>query len=386
MIIQPSDRLKTVQEYYFSKKLAHLDALRKEGKDVINLGIGSPDMAPDESVVEALSVTAKVATNHGYQSYRGLQELRDAIAIWYLKTYKVKLDRTGEILPLMGSKEGIMHISMAFLNKRDQVLVPNPGYPTYASVSNLMQADMITYDLKEDNWYPDLEALEQMDLSKVKIMWINYPNMPTGQVGNDELFKSLITFAKKNELLLINDNPYSLVLNQAAPMSIFQFEGAKEVCLELNSLSKSHNMAGWRIGMLIGGSDYINTILKVKSNMDSGMFKGLQLAAIEALNLGQDYHDKINTIYKDRRNIVYQIFDAIDCNYSLDQEGMFVWAKLPSNIKDVEEYVEEILKKTFVFITPGFIFGSNGNRYLRISLCANTAIFEEALNRIKTKL
>ena len=217
-------------------------------------------------------------------------------------------------------------------------------------------------------------------------MWINYPNMPTGQVGNDELFKSLITFAKKNELLLINDNPYSLVLNQAAPMSIFQFEGAKEVCLELNSLSKSHNMAGWRIGMLIGGSDYINTILKVKSNMDSGMFKGLQLAAIEALNLGQDYHDKINTIYKDRRNIVYQIFDAIDCNYSLDQEGMFVWAKLPSNIKDVEEYVEEILKKTFVFITPGFIFGSNGNRYLRISLCANTAIFEEALNRIKTKL
>ena len=245
---------------------------------------------------------------------------------------------------------------------------------------------MITYDLKEDNWYPDLEALEQMDLSKVKIMWINYPNMPTGKVGNDELFKSLIAFAKKNELLLINDNPYSLVLNQAAPMSIFQFEGAKEVCLELNSLSKSHNMAGWRIGMLIGGSDYINTILKVKSNMDSGMFKGLQFAAIEALNLGQDYHDKINTIYKDRRNIVYQIFDAIDCNYSLDQEGMFVWAKLPSNIKDVEEYVEEILKKTFVFITPGFIFGSNGNRYLRISLCANTAIFEEALNRIKTKL
>lgn len=386
MIITSAERLNSVEEYYFSKKLAHLEQMRKEGKDVINLGIGSPDMAPDQLVIDALKNSADQENSHGYQSYRGLQELRDAMALWYFRTYKVKLDRTSEVLPVMGSKEAIMHISMAYLNAGDQVLIPNPGYPTYSSVSNLVQAESIHYNLEEGDWFPDFDAIEKLDLSKVKIMWVNYPNMPTGQKANLEVFEKLVAFGKKHQILIINDNPYSLVLNSDKPASIMQVEGAKEVCLELNSLSKSHNMAGWRVGMIVGDHSYLNTILKVKSNMDSGMFKGIQIAAVQALDLNQDYHSEINQIYKDRREVVYQIYDSINCTYSKDQEGMFVWARLPESVEKAEEFVESILEKTFVFMTPGFIFGSNGERYLRISLCAKKEVFEEALERIESKL
>jgi len=386
MIISPAKRLQSVEEYYFSKKLAQLEAMKKEGKDIINLGIGSPDLAPDKTVINALCKTASEKTAHGYQSYRGLQELRDAMAIWYFKTYGVKIDRVSQVLPLMGSKEGIMHLSMAFLNEGDKVLVPNPGYPTYSSVSNLLQAETIHYDLRQDDWYPDINALEKMDLTQVKMMWVNYPNMPTGKVANIDLFEKLVAFGQKHSILIINDNPYSLVLNKEKPLSIFQVKGAEEVALELNSLSKSHNMAGWRVGMILGAKDYIDTIIKVKSNMDSGMFKGIQHAAIEALNLNSAYHNEINAIYLQRRAIVYQIFDQLKCTYTNDQEGMFVWAKLPDDVDDVEAFVEQVLNKTFVFITPGFIFGSNGQRYLRISLCADISILQEALSRINDKL
>lgn len=386
MIISPAKRLQSVEEYYFSKKLAQLEAMKKEGKDIINLGIGSPDLAPDKTVINALCKTASEKTAHGYQSYRGLQELRDAMAIWYFKTYGVKIDRVSQVLPLMGSKEGIMHLSMAFLNEGDKVLVPNPGYPTYSSVSNLLQAETIHYDLRQDDWYPDINALEKMDLTQVKMMWVNYPNMPTGKVANIDLFEELVAFGQKHSILIINDNPYSLVLNKEKPLSIFQVKGAEEVALELNSLSKSHNMAGWRVGMILGAKDYIDTIIKVKSNMDSGMFKGIQHAAIEALNLNSAYHNEINAIYLQRRAIVYQIFDQLKCTYTNDQEGMFVWAKLPDDVDDVEAFVEQVLNKTFVFITPGFIFGSNGQRYLRISLCADISILQEALSRINDKL
>ena len=386
MIISPAKRLQSVEEYYFSKKLAQLEAMKKEGKDIINLGIGSPDLAPDKTVINALCKTASEKTAHGYQSYRGLQELRDAMAIWYFKTYGVKIDRVSQVLPLMGSKEGIMHLSMAFLNEGDKVLVPNPGYPTYSSVSNLLQAETIHYDLRQDDWYPDINALEKMDLTQVKMMWVNYPNMPTGKVANIDLFEELVAFGQKHSILIINDNPYSLVLNKEKPLSIFQVKGAEEVALELNSLSKSHNMAGWRVGMILGAKDYIDTIIKVKSNMDSGMFKGIQHAAIEALNLNSAYHNEINAIYLQRRAIVYQIFDQLKCTYTNDQEGMFVWAKLPDEVDDVEAFVEQVLNKTFVFITPGFIFGSNGQRYLRISLCADISILQEALSRINDKL
>lgn len=386
MIISPAKRLQSVEEYYFSKKLAQLEAMKKEGKDIINLGIGSPDLAPDKTVINALCKTASEKTAHGYQSYRGLQELRDAMAIWYFKTYGVKIDRVSQVLPLMGSKEGIMHLSMAFLNEGDKVLVPNPGYPTYSSVSNLLQAETIHYDLRQDDWYPDINALEKMDLTQVKMMWVNYPNMPTGKVANIDLFEKLVAFGQKHSILIINDNPYSLVLNKEKPLSIFQVKGAEEVALELNSLSKSHNMAGWRVGMILGAKDYIDTIIKVKSNMDSGMFKGIQHAAIEALNLNSAYHNEINAIYLQRRAIVYQIFDQLKCTYTNDQEGMFVWAKLPDDVDDVEAFVEQLLNKTFVFITPGFIFGSNGQRYLRISLCADISILQEALSRINDKL
>lgn len=386
MIIQSADRLENVQEYYFSKKLAQLALMRSEGKDVINLGIGSPDMAPEDSVISALYNTAKEKSSHGYMGYRGLQELRDAMAIWYFKTYGVKLDREHEVLPLMGSKEAIMHISMAFLNKGDKVLVPNPGYPAYSAVTELMQAEIMNYDLMRDNWYPDFDLLEKEDLSGVKLMWVNYPNMPTGQPASKDIFEKIISFAKKHSILVINDNPYSLVLNKEKPLSILSVAGAKEVALELNSMSKSHNMAGWRVGMLMGMKAYLDVVLRVKSNMDSGMFKGIQIAAVEALNLDESFHDAINKQYSKRREVVYQIYDLLECSYSKNQEGMFVWAKLPDSVSSAEAFIENILDKTFVFITPGFIFGSNGDRYLRISLCAGVEVFEEALERLKNKL
>lgn len=385
MIISPAKRLEEVKEYYFSQKLAQLAQMRADGKDVLNLGIGSPDLAPDQTVIDALVGSAQNDKNHAYQGYKGLPELRDSMAIWYFKTYRVKLDRANEVLPLIGSKEGIMHISMAFLNPGDGVLVPNPGYPTYASVSKLVQAETFLYDLDEgNNWEPDFDALEKMDLSKVKIMWVNYPNMPTGAKASAELYDRLIAFGKKHSILIINDNPYSLILNDE-PTSILSREGAKEVCLELNSLSKSHNLAGWRVGMLLGAQSYLDEVMKVKSNVDTGMFKGIQEAAIEALNLDESWSTQLNEEYQKRRELVWKIMDELDCEYDRSNGGMFVWAKIRSG-ESSETFIENILQKTFVFVTPGFIFGSRGDRYIRISLCADCSVFEETLERLKEKL
>ena len=383
MIINPANRIKDVKEYYFSKKLAEIARLRGEGKDIINIAIGSPDLSPSPSTIEALIKKASEEGVHGYQSYKGIPELRSAIADWSGKIYQIQLDSDTEILPLMGSKEGIMHISLAFLNEGDEVLVPNPGYPTYSSVSNIVQAKLRHYDLRGDNdWEVDIDQLEKEDLSKVKLMWINYPNMPTGVKASTTLFKRLIKLAKDNQFLLVNDNPYSLILNEI-PTSILSIEGAKEVALELNSFSKSHNMAGWRVGWLAGSKDYINTVLRVKSNMDSGMFLPVQHAAIEALSNTSQWHTEQNEEYRARRTFVWEIFDQLECTYDKEQVGMFVWAKVPENIKSVEEIVDSILYKANVFITPGFIFGSNGERFLRISLCTNQKLLKEALGRIE---
>lgn len=383
MIITEAQRLKNVKEYYFSKKLQQIAEMRKQGKPVLNLGIGSPDMKPSQETIAALAKTADREDTHGYQSYRSIPELRAAISRWYKNVYGVSLDSENEVLPLMGSKEGIMHISMAFLNPGDEVLVPNPGYPTYSAVSELTGATIKYYNLDENNnWAVDIDALRKADLSKVKIMWINYPNMPTGAKPTDKLFEELIDLARKNRFLLCNDNPYSLVLNDS-PKSLLRCKGAKDVALELNSLSKSHNMAGWRLGWILGRKDYINTILKFKSNMDSGMFLAIQHAAIEALKNNDEWHRIRNTEYERRRKYVWKMFDILNCTYSKNQAGMFVWAKLPDEVEDTECFVEDILQKAYVFITPGFIFGSNGQRYLRISLCSKVTILEEAIKRIE---
>jgi LL-diaminopimelate aminotransferase len=382
MIVKPADRTANVQEYYFSQKLAQIDRMRREGSDVINLGIGSPDQPPSENTVSALIAEAKKPASHGYQSYSGIPSLRRAFSDWYKKYFHVNLNPDNEILLLMGSKEGIMHISMAFVNPGDEVLVPDPGYPTYSSVTNLVGGIARKYDLSEENgWLPDLESLEQSDLSRVKLMWVNYPNMPTGVKGSVDLFEKLVTFSRKHGILLVNDNPYSFILNKEY-ISILAVEGAKDTALELNSLSKSHNMAGWRIGMVAGQSDYIKTVLKVKSNMDSGMFLAMQMAAIEALNNHDSWYDKVNSVYIRRRKIVEQIMDLLKCSYDKSQIGLFVWGKIPENIPDCESYVERILMKSLVFITPGFIFGKNGERFIRISLCATEEKLNEAKNRI----
>jgi LL-diaminopimelate aminotransferase len=386
MIVKPADRTGNVQEYYFSQKLAQIDRMRKEGSDVINLGIGSPDQPPSEHTVSALIAEAKKPTSHGYQSYSGIQALRKAFSDWYKKYFHISLNPDNEILLLMGSKEGIMHISMAFVNPGDEVLVPDPGYPTYSSVTNLVGGTVRKYDLAEANgWLPDLEAIEQSDLSRVKLMWINYPHMPTGVKGSMDLFEKLVAFSKKHGILLCNDNPYSFILNKEY-ISLLAVEGAKETALELNSLSKSHNMAGWRIGMVAGHSDYIKTVLKVKSNMDSGMFLPMQMAAVEALNNQESWYDTVNTVYIRRRKIVEEIMDLLNCRYDKSQVGLFVWGRIPEEIPDCESYVENILMKTYVFITPGFIFGKNGERYIRISLCATEEKLNEAKNRIKSLL
>jgi hypothetical protein len=382
MIVKPADRTGNVQEYYFSQKLAQIDRMRREGSDVINLGIGSPDQPPSENTVSALITEAKKPTSHGYQSYTGITALRKAFSEWYNKYFHVNLNPDNEILLLMGSKEGIMHISMAFVNPGDEVLVPDPGYPTYSSVTELVGGTVRKYELSEEKgWLPDLKSLEQSDLSRVKLMWVNYPNMPTGVKGSIDLFEKLVTFSKKHGILLVNDNPYSFILNDKYN-SLLAVNGAKETALELNSLSKSHNMAGWRIGMVAGHSDYIKTILKVKSNMDSGMFLAMQMAAVEALNNQASWYETVNSVYIKRRKIVEEIMDLLKCRYDKSQVGLFVWGRIPEDIPECESYIENILMKTNVFITPGFIFGKNGERFIRISLCATEERLNEAKNRI----
>ncbi|NLP58842.1 pyridoxal phosphate-dependent aminotransferase [Lutibacter sp. B1] len=380
-MIQKADRLNDVKEYYFSKKLREVAALKSEGKPIINIAIGSPDLHPPLSVIEELKNAVNLSNAHQYQSYQGIPELRNGISDFYQKKYNVKLNANTEILPLMGSKEGIMHISMAFLNKGDKVLIPNPGYPTYASVTKLVEAEPVFYNLsEEENWLPNFEEIEKEDLSGVKIMWVNYPHMPTGALASKEDFKQLIDFAKKHQILIVNDNPYSFILNDN-PISILEAEGAKEVAIELNSLSKTFNMAGWRIGMVVGDAQIIKTILEVKSNMDSGMFLGIQKGAVEALKLSDDWFKKQDEIYKNRRKLVWQIFDALECTYNKNIGGLFVWAKLPKDA-DAKEFTDKLLYNNDVFIAPGTVFGTNGEGYIRASLCVS----EEQLTQVLSKL
>jgi len=373
-------RLHTVEEYYFSRKLKEVRALLSDGKPIINLGIGSPDLPPPPQVVEVLNTSLSDVTAHKYQSYQGLPELRMAISDFYKKNYGVELNSESEILPLMGSKEGIMHISMAYLNEGDAVLIPNPGYPTYSSVTKLLGAMPIFYDLKyESQWQPNLDELSKMDLSKVKLMWVNYPHMPTGTKASKSHLSALIQFAKAHNILLINDNPYSFILNDN-PTSIFNFDWAKDVCLELNSLSKTFNMAGWRVGMLSGAAHHIVNVIKVKSNMDSGMFYGVQKGAIEALKSSTQWFKELNAIYEKRRQLVWQLATQLGCDFDKKTSGMFVWAKLPQGI-DSEQFIDELLYKKNIFIAPGTIFGSNGNGYVRFSLCASEKSINEAIKR-----
>jgi aspartate/methionine/tyrosine aminotransferase len=382
-MIQKADRLSDVKEYYFSKKLREVAALKNAGKPVINIAIGSPDLAPDISVIEAIQSAVNLPNAHQYQSYQGIPAMREGMRDFYKKNYSVSLDAATEILPLMGSKEGIMHISLAFLNKGDKVLIPNPGYPTYASVTKLVEAEPVFYNLNEaSNWLPNYEELEKEDLKNVKIMWVNYPHMPTGATASKEDFEKLIAFAKKHQILIVNDNPYSFVLHKNA-LSILSIEGAKDIAIELNSLSKTYNMAGWRVGMVVGDAEIINTILQVKSNMDSGMFLGIQKGAVEALKLSTDWFESLNAIYLKRRSVVWQIFDALNCTYDKNSGGLFVWAKIPEG-NTSEEITDKLLYEKDVFITPGTIFGSNGEGYIRASLCVTEEVLNEVLTRLTT--
>lgn len=379
--MKPAERLIHIKEYYFSRKLKEVRSLALQGNPIINMGIGSPDLRPPQSVIKAIQDSVLDDGAHKYQSYQGLPEFRNAVSDFYKNHYNVNIDANSEVLPLMGSKEGILHISMAFLNKGDQVLIPNPGYPTYTSVTNLVEAEPVYYDLTaETNWQPDLQALETQDLSKVKIMWVNYPHMPTGAKGSQKLFEELIAFGKKHQILIVNDNPYSFVLNDE-PSSLLVVEGAMDVALELNSLSKSFNMAGWRVGMLLGSQQYLQDVLRVKTQMDSGMFYGIQKGAIAALKLDQDWFDEMNAIYTGRRKLIWQIADKLNCSYDKEVSGMFVWAKLPEG-KNAEAVVDELLYENNIFIAPGSIFGSNGDGYIRFSLCVSEEKIREALDRI----
>lgn len=385
-MITPAERTQLVKEYYFSKKLKEIDDMNKQGQNVINLGIGNPDMMPPAEALEQLTANTTETGIHGYQSYRGVAELREAFAQWYSTYYGVELNPENEILPLMGSKEGIMHISMAYLNPGDKVLVPNPGYPTYRSVSKIVGAEIVDYNLTpENNWYPDFNELEKLDLADVKIMWVNYPNMPTGQPATSKLFEQLVAFGKKHQVLICNDNPYSFILNPN-PLSIMMVPGAKDIALELNSLSKSHNMAGFRVGMVAGNKGFVQNILKIKSNMDSGMYKPLQMAAAKALENDISWYNNINSEYQSRRTLVWQIFDLLGAEYNKNQTGMFVWARIPDEYSDAFEFSDKFLYKSKVFITPGSIFGSNGNRYVRISLCSSKQLLDETLQRINKLL
>ncbi|MEZ4841747.1 MAG: aminotransferase class I/II-fold pyridoxal phosphate-dependent enzyme [Flavobacteriaceae bacterium] len=376
-----ANRLQHVEEYYFSHKLREVRQLIAEGKPVINIGIGSPDLDPPLSVSRAMQTTLEQLNVHGYQSYQGVPELRQSMADFYSKYYGVTANSVDEILPLMGSKEGIMHVSMAFVNAGNQVLIPNPGYPTYSSVTNLLEAEPVFYDLKEDNnWFPDLEALSRTDLSNVKLMWVNYPHMPTGYKPTKQLFEELVAFAKAHDIIVVNDNPYSFILNEN-PMSILSVEGAKEVALELNSLSKTFNMAGWRVGMVLGSAENIKSVLQVKSNMDSGMFYGIQQGAIAALQSDESWFSNLNTIYEKRRELAWKIADVLGCTYNKDSAGLFVWAKLPEG-QTAENVADELLYNHHVFLTPGTVFGSNGEGYIRLSLCVKEEVLQQVLTRI----
>lgn len=380
-------RLESVQEYYFSRKLKEIAHMNAEGKNVISLGVGSPDMPPSEETIKTLCEHAHRSNAHGYQPYVGIPELRQAFADFYKKWYQVILNPTNEIQPLIGSKEGILHITLALVNPGEQVLVPNPGYPTYTSLSTLLGAEVIPYDLTEENgWLPDFDALEQLDLSKVKLMWTNYPHMPTGTNATLELYQKLVDFGKKHHIIIVNDNPYSFILNKK-PLSILQIEGAKDCCIELNSMSKSHNMPGWRIGMVASNATFIEWILKVKSNIDSGMFRPMQLAAATALHNDESWHEEMNfNLYQKRRHLAEQILETLQCTYNKSQVGLFVWGRISDHYQQVEDLTEAVLHKAHVFITPGFIFGSNGARYIRISLCCDEQKLAEALDRIKQNI
>ena len=382
-MIKQSERLNSVEEYYFSKKLREVSNMIQSGESVINMAIGSPDLFPSIKVVDEIKNSLSDSFAHKYQSYQGLPELRDAIAKFYNKFFGVELNPSNEVLPLMGSKEGIMHISLAFLNPGDEVLIPNPGYPTYLSVTKLVEANPVFYNLSEENgWFPNLSELENKDLSKVKLMWINYPHMPTGASANFDQFEKLLEFAKTNNILLINDNPYSFILNDEY-LSLLKVRGYKDFVLELNSLSKSFNMSGWRVGMLVGSSDNITKVLKVKSNMDSGMFYGIQKGAIAALNLDKSWFEDLNKVYLKRRKLIWNIADKLNCSYDKNSKGLFVWAKLPNHIKSSEQYIDTLLKEKKIFIAPGTIFGSNGEGYIRFSLCIDEVKIDEALKRIE---
>lgn len=382
--IQPSNRVQNVKPYYFAGKLREVAQLNAQGYDIISLGIGGPDRMPPEAAVDALCEAARRPDTHSYQPFAGLPELRRAMADWYKRTYGVELDPDSELLPLIGSKEGILHISMAFLNPGDGVLVPNPGYPTYTSVSKLVEAEIFNYDLTEENgWQPDFEALERLPLERIKLMWVNYPHMPTGAPASKELLQRIVDFGRKHNIVIAHDNPYSLILNDSAPLSILAADGAREICIEMNSLSKSHNMAGWRMAMVATNPTFLQWIVKVKSNVDSGQFKPVMLAAIEALKQGPEWSDELNGHYASRRKVAEEIMGALGCTFDPKQRGMFLWGKLPDTVDDPEKFVDDILYNKRVFITPGFIFGSNGQRYVRISLCAPVATLLRALARLK---
>ncbi len=382
--IKPADRLASVQEYYFSRKLKEVAQLNAQGMDIISLAIGSPDMPPSEKTIKKLCEVAHNPNAHGYQPTVGIPELREAMAGFYKRWYGVDLDPKTEIQPMIGSKEAILHVTLAFCNPGDGVLVPNPGYPTYTSLSKILGQKIVNYDLKEnDGWQPDFDALEKMDLSRVKLMWTNYPNMPTGGDARRETYEKLVAFAQKHNIVVVNDNPYSFIINDN-PQSLLQVPGAKECCIEFNSMSKSHNMPGWRVGMVATNSEFISWILKIKSNIDSGTFRGIQLAAAEAYNNDAAWHREYNyDNYKRRRVIAEQIMDVLGCTYDKQSVGMFLWGRIPDHYANVEELTERILHEARVFITPGVIFGSNGERYIRISLCAKDEKIQEALERIK---
>lgn len=383
--MKPATRVNNIQEYYFSRKLKEVAKLNSEGQDIISLAIGSPDMPPSKQTIEKLCDVAKEPTAHGYQPTSGLPELRSAMAGFYKRTYGVEVNSQTEIQPIIGSKEGIMYVTLAFCNPGDKVLIPDPGYPTYSAVNKLFGTQIINYNLREDNgWQPDFEQLEKMNLTGVKVMWANYPNMPTGGNARMETFERLVSFAKKHDILVVNDNPYSLILNEH-PMSIMQVPGAKDYCIEFNSMSKSHNMPGWRVAMMVGNKDYISWMFKIQSNIENGTFRGIQLAAAEAFNTNTPEWHRENNIdnYRRRRIIAEEIMKVLHCKYDPKQVGMFLWGRIPDHYADVEDLTESVLHKARVFITPGFIFGINGKRYIRISLCAKDENMKEALRRIK---
>ena len=382
--ITPADRVGSIQEYYFSKKLKEVAEMNAQGKNVISLGIGSPDLPPSEETIETLCTHAHQANEHGYQPHVGIPELRQGFADWYRTWYGVELDPKSEIQPLIGSKEGILHISLAFLNPGDGVLIPNPGYPTYSSVSKLVGAKLIYYDLLEDKgWQPDFDALEQMDLSGVKMMWTNYPNMPTGGNATPALYERIVDFGRRHGILICNDNPYSFILNEH-PLSILAVPGAKEICIELNSMSKAHNMPGWRMAMLASNAQFVQWVLKVNSNIESGQFKPMQYAAAKALQADKSWYDGMNKVYRSRRDLAGQIMQALGCTYDEQQVGMFLWGRIPDFAESAEAIANKVLYEARVFLTPGFIFGSRGERYIRISLCCKNEALQEALNRVKS--